>query len=190
MSSRESFYGFNMTDDEVGPGNRRDLAIEVKHIFEGIANEADEKNEEIFLAPELEHAVRRFVVDPCQASLDYLLEASPVLTDTFSELQALLNIVRGTPKDSENEASDTSGILDDCDLIAAAREMQETIAIGIAQAEEDGGIICCEIEFRQILESFIEHPTRQTAQALLDVAPTLGIVSLFTKHAPTLGADS
>jgi hypothetical protein len=49
----ESFGSFDMRDDEVGPGECRTLAIELKRLFEGIAADADEQNEEIFLEKEL-----------------------------------------------------------------------------------------------------------------------------------------
>jgi hypothetical protein len=92
--SRESFYGFDMADEDVGQGEHRQLAIEIKHLFEGIVEDANEKNEEIFLTPDLEHALRRFVLDPANASLIHLLEISPYLGDTFTELQMLLRLIR------------------------------------------------------------------------------------------------
>lgn len=93
--TRESFYGFDMTDEQVGPGEYRSLAIEVKHIFEGIATDADEKNEEAFLTKELDHALRRFLVDPSKASLEYLLEVSPILAQPAGELSELLRMLPG-----------------------------------------------------------------------------------------------
>jgi hypothetical protein len=90
--NRESFCGFDMRDEEVGPGEHRSLAIEVKHLFEGIANDADESNEEVFFVPELEHALRRFLVDPSQASLGHLSEVSPTLVSTIEHLQELIAI--------------------------------------------------------------------------------------------------
>lgn len=91
--TRESFYGFEMTDDEVGPGDYRRLAIEIKHLFESMAADADEKNEEIFFTQELDHALRRFLVDPTKASFEHLLEVSPILVRPAAELQKLLGIV-------------------------------------------------------------------------------------------------
>lgn len=93
--TRESFYGFDMTDEEVGPGEYRSLAVEVKHLFESIAIEADEKNEEIFLTKELDHALRRFLIDPSKASLEYLLEVSPDLDQHTKELSELIRMLPG-----------------------------------------------------------------------------------------------
>lgn len=90
--TRSSFYGFDMRDEDVGMGEYRALAVELKHIFEAIANEADEGHEEIFFAKDLDHALRRFLVDPSGPSLQYLLEVSPTLNSVVSELQSLLKI--------------------------------------------------------------------------------------------------
>jgi hypothetical protein len=95
--TRESFYGFNMTDDEVGPGDYRPLAIEVKHLFESMVADADEKNEELFLTKELDHALRRLLVDPTNGSLNHRLEVSPTLGPHVSELKELLRIVSDRP---------------------------------------------------------------------------------------------
>ncbi len=92
--SQESFFGFMMSDEDVGPGKYRDLAVEVKQLFEGLVIEADEKNEEIFLDRNLERALRRFIVDPSQPNLDHLLEVSPTLLEPFEELQALIRMVK------------------------------------------------------------------------------------------------
>lgn len=96
MFRQEAFYGFDMTDNEVGPGQWRAVAVELKHAFEGIAADADRKNEEILLPPELEHALRRLLVDPCQASLDYLLEVSPALIEPTRYLQTTKPVDRET----------------------------------------------------------------------------------------------
>jgi hypothetical protein len=90
--TKESFYGFDMDDDEVGPGEYRSLAIELKHLFEAIANDADEKNDEVFFTEDLDHAVRRFLVDPTKHSLDHLLEVSPTFNPYFKEMQSLLQM--------------------------------------------------------------------------------------------------
>jgi hypothetical protein len=90
--TQESFYGFDMNDDEVGPGEYRCLAIELKHLFEGIAADADEQNDEIFFTRDLEHALRRFLVDPTKSSLEHLLEVSPTLIQPVEELQSLLRM--------------------------------------------------------------------------------------------------
>lgn len=90
--TKESFYGFDMDDDEVGPGEYRSLAIELKHLFEAIANDADEKNEEVFFTRDLDHAVRRFLVDPTKPSLDHLLDVSPTFNPYFEEMQSLLRM--------------------------------------------------------------------------------------------------
>ena len=90
--TRESFYGFNMNDDEVGPGEHHGLAIELKHLFEGIAADADEQNDEVFFTRELDHALRRFLVDPTKPSLEHLLEVSPTLILPVEELQSLLRM--------------------------------------------------------------------------------------------------
>lgn len=95
--SRESFYGFDMADEDVGPGDHRPLAIEVKHLFESMVADADEKNEELFLTKELDHALRRFLIDPTFGSLNHLLEVSPILVPHVSELMELLKTVRGLP---------------------------------------------------------------------------------------------
>lgn len=89
---RESFYGFDMNDDEVGPGEYRCLAIELKHLFEGIVTDADDLNDEIFFTRDLEHALRRFLVDPTKPSLEHLLEVSPTLIGPVEELQSLLRM--------------------------------------------------------------------------------------------------
>jgi hypothetical protein len=91
------FYGFDITDEEVGPGEYHALAIKVKHIFEGIASDADEKNEEIFLDPKLEHTLRRFLVDPSQASRTHLVEVSPVLAPELNQLVELTRMATGPP---------------------------------------------------------------------------------------------
>ncbi len=88
----ESFGGFDMSDDEVGPGECRDLAMELKRLFEGIAADSDQKNDEIFLTKELEHALRRFLVDPTKPALKHLLEVSPTLLAPVEELQSLLRM--------------------------------------------------------------------------------------------------
>jgi hypothetical protein len=90
--TKESFYGFDMNDDEVGPGECRALALELKHLFEGIAADADEQNDEIFFTKELEHALRRFLVDPAKPALQHLLEISPTLVGPVEELQSLLRM--------------------------------------------------------------------------------------------------
>jgi len=90
--TRESFWGFDMTDDEVGPGEYRSLAIELKHLFESMVADADEKNEEVFFTKDFDHAMRRFIVDPTTPSLDHLLEVSPTLIPHVEELQALLRM--------------------------------------------------------------------------------------------------
>jgi len=91
--TKESFYGFEMTDDEVGPGDHRRLAIEIKHLFEAVVADADEKNEEIFFTRDLDHALRRFLVYPTKASLERLLEVSPSLVQPAAELKELLGMV-------------------------------------------------------------------------------------------------
>jgi len=88
--TRESFYGFNMNDDDVGPGEHRGLAIELKHLFESVAADADEQHDEVFFTRDLDHALRRFLVDPTKPSLEHLLEVSPALIRTVEELQSLL----------------------------------------------------------------------------------------------------
>jgi hypothetical protein len=90
--TKESFYGFNMDDDEVGLGEYRDLAIELKHLFEAIAIDAEEKLEEVFFTKDLDHAVRRFILDPTKPSLDHLLDVSPVFNPYFEEMQSLLRM--------------------------------------------------------------------------------------------------
>ncbi len=90
--TRESFYGFDMRDDDVGPGEHHGLAIELKHLFESIAADADEQNDEVFFTRELDHALRRFLVDPTKHSLEHLLEVSPALVRTVEELQSLLRM--------------------------------------------------------------------------------------------------
>jgi hypothetical protein len=86
----ESFSGFDMNDDEVADGVYRHVAIELKHVFEGMVAEADETNEECFLAKDLEHALRRLMVDPSQSSLEYLLEVSPVLSEPVNTILSLV----------------------------------------------------------------------------------------------------
>lgn len=90
--TRESFCGFDMNDDEVGPGEYRGLAIELKHLFESIANDADEENDEVFFAQDLDHALRRFLIDPTKPSLEHLLKVSPTLVPHVEELQSLLRM--------------------------------------------------------------------------------------------------
>lgn len=89
----ESFYGFDITDDEVGPGEYRPLAIEIKHLFEGMVTDADEKFEEIFLDRDLDHALRRLMIDPSKAALEHLLEISPTLVGPVKELIELVRMV-------------------------------------------------------------------------------------------------
>jgi hypothetical protein len=93
--TKESFFGFEMADEEVGPGQHRKLAVEIKQLFEAMVADADEKNEEIFLTKELDHALRRFLVDPSQASLDHLLEVSPTLVQPAGELSELIRAMCG-----------------------------------------------------------------------------------------------
>jgi hypothetical protein len=90
--TKESFYGFDMDDDQVGPGEYRHLAIEVKHLFEAIANEAAEENDEVFFTKDLDHAIRRFLVDPTKSSLDNLLDVSPTFIPYVEEMQSLLRM--------------------------------------------------------------------------------------------------
>jgi hypothetical protein len=67
--TRESFSGFDMNDDEVGPGECRSLAIELKRLIEAMAADAHEQNDEIFFSRDLEHALRRFLIDPTKPAL-------------------------------------------------------------------------------------------------------------------------
>lgn len=93
MPQHESFYGFDMIDSEVGPGSFRNLALEMKHLFEKIAMDADESSEEIFIIPDLELALRRLLVDPCEESLIELLEISPTLIDSVCIFCSASNLV-------------------------------------------------------------------------------------------------
>lgn len=90
--TRESFYGFDITDDEVGRGEYSRLALEIKHIIEAMVDEADQKNEEISFTQDLDHALRRFVLDPSKSSLEHLLSVSPTFVGLTEELLALLKI--------------------------------------------------------------------------------------------------
>jgi hypothetical protein len=99
--TRECFYGFDMSDDEVGPGEHRDLAVEIKHLFEAVASDADEKNEEIYLSQELDHALRRFIIDPTSSSLEYLLDVSPTLAKPVADLTQLLRMAAQPENRSE-----------------------------------------------------------------------------------------
>jgi hypothetical protein len=74
------------------PGECRSLAIEPKRLFEGLATEADELTDEIYLTKELEHALRRFLVDPTKPALEHMLEVSPALVGPVEELQSLLRM--------------------------------------------------------------------------------------------------
>ena len=76
------------------PESIKTLAIELKHLFEEAAIDADMKNEETFLAPNLENALRRLLIDPCQASLIELLRISPVLIDSVCIFSASSSLVR------------------------------------------------------------------------------------------------
>jgi hypothetical protein len=88
--TQESFWGFDFSDEDVGPGEWRRVAIEIKRIFEEIAEDALARSEEVFLDRELDHALRRFLVDPSNPSLQHLLEVSPILVSTVAELKSLL----------------------------------------------------------------------------------------------------
>jgi hypothetical protein len=90
---RHAFTGFDMTDDKVGDGVYRHIALELKHVFEGMVAEADEVNQECFLAMDLEHALENLMVNPCKSNLDHLLKVSPALIETVG----LMSKVLGNP---------------------------------------------------------------------------------------------
>ena len=88
---RSAFCGFDMTDEEVGIGPFRPIAIELKHLFESLLVDADEKNEELFLTPELEAALVRFFKQPQSFYIGSLLALSPSLIDPVREIAMLVS---------------------------------------------------------------------------------------------------
>jgi hypothetical protein len=104
MSSfgQESFSGFDMNDSEVAEGPYRHVAIEIKHAFEAMVRDADEDNKECFLAADVEHALRRLMADPVQASLDHLLEVGPAL------IEPVMTIINLAPPGMFNEPAPDS----------------------------------------------------------------------------------
>lgn len=182
--SRESFWGFDMKDTEVGPGACRHVAIEIKHAFEGMVREADERNEEFFLPIEVEHALRRFLVDPSQSSLDYLLEVSPALAEPVKAIRSLVTPSMFATLDTQQVNEPICDVPEDCDLDAAAEELRELIGMAATQATEDGGNLFCEPEYHQATKAFLDQPTRRNARTLLKTAPTREMMSLFVRHTP------
>jgi hypothetical protein len=88
--ARHAFTGFDMTDDEVGKGVYRHIAIELKHVFEGMVVDADEASQECFLATDVEYALEGLMLNPCRANLDHLLSVSPALIESVGMMSKIL----------------------------------------------------------------------------------------------------
>ncbi|HEY5329513.1 MAG TPA: hypothetical protein VIJ79_06495 [Acidobacteriaceae bacterium] len=86
----ESFAGFDMTDNEVGEGEMRSIAIELKHNFEAIYLDAEEENEEIFLPTDLVRCLRDFFNSPHNFNLARILVVSPSLYEPVLEIARLV----------------------------------------------------------------------------------------------------
>ena len=86
----EPFGGFDISDEEVCSGSYRDIAIELKHLFESLVIDADEKNEELFLASDLVLALTNFVRVPSSFTLCSLLAVSPTLYEPIVEITRLV----------------------------------------------------------------------------------------------------
>ena len=89
--SKESFSGFYLDDEEVGEGEFRAVAIEVKHCFEAMVQDADEKNEEFFLPIIVETALRNLLRNPCEWTITQLLVVSPSLYEPLLEITRLVS---------------------------------------------------------------------------------------------------
>jgi hypothetical protein len=89
--SGESFSGFYITDEEVGPGRYRAIAIEVKHLFESLLVDHHKENQEFFLAPDFETALHAFVRRPSNFTLSVLLSTSPNLIEPITEITRLVS---------------------------------------------------------------------------------------------------
>ena len=86
-----AFTGFDMTDDEVGQGTFRAVAIELKHNIEASWIEADEANEEYFLSDRLTQALTNFLKQPEQFQLAHVLMVSPSLREALTEIAMLVS---------------------------------------------------------------------------------------------------
>jgi hypothetical protein len=172
--SQESFSGFDMTDSELAEGPYRHVAIELKHAFEGMARDADENNEECFLAADVKHALRRLMSDPIQASLDNLLEVSPALIEPVA---TILNLVtpgmfnEPAPDSDKGDLINTS-VLQGCDLQRAALELLGVLAVGKEQDARNGGTSYFPPDLHRAMTLFLASPTLENAAALIEVAPS------------------
>lgn len=79
-----------MTDEEVGDGSYRVIAIELKHLFESMWIDADAENDEIFLSVDLENSLTTFLRMPSQFTLCALISVSPTLLEPVREITRLV----------------------------------------------------------------------------------------------------
>ncbi len=86
----ESFYGFEMTDEQVGEGPYQAIALELKHVFESLAREAAKGNEEMFLSGQLQEALAEFFWRPTLPTLTHILDVSPSLHASIVEIARLV----------------------------------------------------------------------------------------------------
>jgi len=90
-TDHESFWGFDLADDEIGQSDYSKLALEVKHLFESVVLDADEKNQEVFLSKDLVKALKAFVSRPSNFTLCVLLSVSPSMYEPIVEMTRLVS---------------------------------------------------------------------------------------------------
>ncbi len=88
-TSPEAFYGFEMTDEQIGEGPYRPVALELKHLFEHMVREAEKVNEELSLSVHFQQVLTEFLWRPGQQTLAKVLVASPSMHDSIVEVTRL-----------------------------------------------------------------------------------------------------
>ena len=88
--SPEAFYGFEMTDEQVGEGAYRPVALELKHLFEHLFREAEKANEELSLSVHFQQVLTDFLWRPGQQTLARVLAASPSMHASIVEVTRLV----------------------------------------------------------------------------------------------------
>ena len=82
----EPFHGFEMTDEQIPEGPFRPVAIELKHVFEELRTHADVAGHALFLPQHVQDALSEFFWRPCLPTLTRLLEVSPTLHESISDI--------------------------------------------------------------------------------------------------------
>ena len=88
--SPEAFHGFEMTDEQVGEGPYRPVAVELKHLFEHLVREAENVNEELSLSSHFQQVLTEFLWRPSQQTMAQVLTASPSMHDSIVEITRLV----------------------------------------------------------------------------------------------------